>query len=110
MPSESDDKSACLEGIFDTILNTGGLPNLGKSEFAMIVYLWRHNYIEAEGIPAKERFVAGDALGLQRSATYEVFRTLMQVGLLRCLESGGITRYGLNTCWRPSWPAEEAAG
>jgi exodeoxyribonuclease VII large subunit len=31
---------------------------------------------------------------------------LMQVGLLRCLAIGGITRYGLNTCWRPSWPAE----
>jgi hypothetical protein len=104
MPTEPDDKSEVLAGIFDTILATDGLPHLGKSEIAMIVYLWRHGHIETEGIPAKDRFAAGDALGLRRSATYEVFRTLMQVGLLRRSDIGGITRYGLNTCWRPSWP------
>lgn len=105
MSHDSADKSGCLETIFDIVIETGGLAFLGKSEITMVLYLWRHGFIGTEGISAKQRFVAGDALGLQRSATYEVFRTLMQVGLLHRSESNdGTVRYGLNTCWRPSWP------
>jgi hypothetical protein len=100
---EPDEYSGILAGIFETILTTGGLPKIGKSEILLIIYLWSRGYIETNGIPEKERFIAGDAIGLRRSATYGVFRILMKVGLLRRTEVGTEVRYGLNTCWIPSW-------